>query len=67
MVAMVPPLRDPTRHKTARKTKSGRFGRDDGIRKAEPQERSQECLCHMGLWSGEWVSKLGRVTHRIVD
>jgi hypothetical protein len=29
----IPPLRDPTRHKSARQKKSGRFGRDDNLRK----------------------------------
>ena len=54
MVATVPPLRGPTRHKTARKRKSGRSGRDEGIRKEKTQEHSpfdfvqgeQEWLCH---------------------
>ena len=36
VVAMVPPLRGPTRHKTARKKKSGRSGRDD--RKGQKEE-----------------------------
>ena len=36
MVAPVPPLRGPTRHKTAQKKKSGRSGRDDG--KGESEE-----------------------------
>jgi hypothetical protein len=30
-LATIPPLRGPTRQKTARKRKSGRFGRDDKL------------------------------------
>jgi hypothetical protein len=56
LVATIPSLRGPTRpfgyaqgrHKTAQKRKSGRSGRDDGIRKEKTQEHSQEWLCHMG-------------------
>src|SRR5208283_3200686 len=39
--ATIPPLRGPTRHKTARKRKSGRFGRDDKTGKGKPNSQAQ--------------------------
>jgi hypothetical protein len=31
LVAVIPPLRDPARQKTARRKKPGHFGRDDSL------------------------------------
>jgi len=56
---MVPPLRDPTRHKTARQKKSGRSGRDDKHGTDERAAQLEGVGADFGVFGGPVVGREG--------
>src|SRR5208283_4123417 len=54
-LAMIPPLRGPTRHNSAPKKRSGRSGRDDRSRKGKPKTHAQNRrVGHPAVRSKRW-------------
>src|SRR5208283_1674079 len=54
-LAMIPPLRGPTRHNSAPKKRSGRSGRDDRSRKGKPKTHTQNRrVGHPSVRSKRW-------------
>jgi len=63
LVAVVPPLRGPTRRTAARKKKSGRSGRDDRKKQAKRESTSwNDCATKTWIpapWRNKWPVKVG--------